>query len=252
MTNTLKLTPITRLSMSFDHELDLDDGNEYTEKVQANYLLILAKSEKQRDDVLKLLVMLDAVLAVLLTGSKLSIPWIGLSTTELPAVLEIVTALSSVVYFFVALFFANALCYAMVVDQFKVRTARKAALDPDYLVASEKLFIFPIKMFRSKLNIWGADFYSPDWGFKALAIWIEFVTALVFIGFGVAHFCLFGYSAWTTLNKSGPALFQYIYVLITLILNLGGLSVFVFSNKDFSFKMLEASPPLTPSPTKSD
>jgi hypothetical protein len=188
----LKLTPITRLSMSFDHELDLDKANLFNEKVYENYISILKLSDKQRDDGLKFVFMVDALIAILLTGNKLSIPWVGVSITNLPAVLEIATLFASVAFFFTAMFFTNAVCYAQVVDQFKIRAARTNAIDPDFLAAADKLFHFPLKIFRSKMNIWGVDFYSPRFGFKAFAFWLNAVTLFIFFEQSGSRTCRVG------------------------------------------------------------
>lgn len=234
-----KLTPITRLSMSFDRELELDKGAQFTEKLYEKYLVTMKQSEQQRDGSLKFVFIVDAVIAVLLTGKNIVVPWMGASTSDLPAVLEIATVLSSISFFFASMFFLNAVCYEQVINQFKIRAARTSAIDPDFLSAGDKLFHFPIKIFRRKMNIWGVDFFLPGLGFIAFSYWIMAVTLTIFVGLLVAHFALVAYSLWATLNKSGPALIQYVYVVGCALVNLGGLSLFLFSNKAYDFEPIK-------------
>jgi hypothetical protein len=118
--NEISLTPITRLSMTFDHELELDKAKLFDEERYKKYLAMLELAEKKRDGTFKSLFLLDALVAVVLSGKDIKITGTDISITDLPAVLECLTVASSFACMFAAISFTNWLCYSQVVSQFNI------------------------------------------------------------------------------------------------------------------------------------
>jgi hypothetical protein len=235
----IKLTPITRLTMSMDHEMDIDSKGQFSVELYNRYLSTLLTAEKQRDGKFKGLLVADAIVALLLSGKSLKIPWTEVTTSELPAVREIVVSLASIGFLFAALSYVNALCYSLVVQQFSIRQARRSALDPDFLIAADNVLQFSLKIFRQKFNFWGADFYSPGWGFKLVSIAINSCIALLFTAFPVAHLSLVGLSLLETINSFGGEWWVVAFASVCVMFNLVGLAVLILSSVGFTFEILE-------------
>src|SRR5690606_25310908 len=106
---------------------------------------------------------LDSAVAVLVSGKSLTIPILDVATSDLPAILEIVTALSAVAAVFTAVAFVNWAAYDAIVNQYAVRDS-KNVLDPEFIQASDKHMEFTVKLLRSKFNIYGVDFFHPGRG----------------------------------------------------------------------------------------
>lgn len=239
----ISLTPITRLSMTFDHEMEIDKGGFFDEERYKKYLIMLELAEKKRDGIFKTLFVFDALVAVVLSGKNIKIPGTEIATTDLPAVLECLTVASAFACMFAAISFANWLCYAQVVSQFNIRKARQKAIDPDFLSASDHFVELFLKIFRVPLNIWGADFFIPKRAFKVVSALVLTTIHVSLLVIPMAHIGLVLYSLKSTISLHGWNLPVSGYLAMVLLPNLAGILLPVINSIAFKFYILRGSEP---------
>jgi len=103
MSENIKLTPLTRLTMTFDHELKLDSEGLLRGEVFEGLVENLKIAVHRRDQMLKALVISNSVLFLLLNGHGWRIPGFDLDIASLPAVVELTSLYVSVGFLFLCL-----------------------------------------------------------------------------------------------------------------------------------------------------
>lgn len=236
-TYKLRLSPLTRLMMTFDHELMLDNGSVFNADRYGRLISMLGLVERRRDHTLKVMLAFDALTVLLLAGSHVTVPGFGISLNDIPAGVESATFVASLGFLFLANAQVNWHGYTAMIDQMGRRMAGPVQLDPEFVTAADKVLEFVVKVYRPKMNLDGEDFFVPGRGYRVFAY---LVTAL-FIGAVlcvlVAHFGIVGWSAWTTLAQSPNGLVKWAYLAFVLLTNLGALLVFLTLNLQFEFEI---------------
>jgi hypothetical protein len=235
----LRLTPIARLTMSLDQEMDLDKAGLFSEFRYGRYVEMYTIAERKRDGLMRSLLLLDALLALLLFGQSVNVPGIGLSIGEIPAIIEVITLFTTLTFFFNALAFLNVQAYGRIIDQFHIRKAGKGYIDPDFLSASDKYFEFVVKIYRKKFNICGIDLLIPGKNFRILS-WIfgisVFVSLLVIL---VLHAFLIYKSIFDTITRDAFGLLVFSYSLCVVSLNFSAILMLLTMFVPFKFAIAE-------------
>ncbi|TAU80461.1 hypothetical protein ELI41_29585 (plasmid) [Rhizobium leguminosarum] len=163
----LSLSPNARLRMTVQNEMTLDkDGSVYNDTLYQKYLAMHAKALTKQEGLLKSLTFVDAALALVLFGKNVKIPGTDVGLQDIPATVQVLTALSSFAFLMVSLSFLNAQCYLAIIEQFNIRKARSQHLDPDFITAADTFTELYLKAFRSQLNFHGIDFFEPGRGYR--------------------------------------------------------------------------------------
>lgn len=243
----LKLTPLTRLILTINNEMELDGGRLFDHQRYERCVSMLKVAEARRDQMLKALLFSDAAIVLILSGRAFTLPLIGMSVSEIPAALEIATFAASISF----MFFANAQFnwhgYSTLVDGWVLSRARGSGVDPEFVGAADKFMEFVVKVFRPKMNIYGPDLFVPLWGFKFIARTIVFLFVLAVFSFLIIHLAVVGYSLRSTAGSNLDTLIKVAYFAFVSVAQFAGLLLLFVIGKSFQFSISKASESEEPS-----
>lgn len=231
----LKLSPNVRLRLTAQREMALDTKRElFTDELHQKYLRMHHEALNRQNAQLKTTILADAGLAMLLFGKNVTIPGTSLGIQDIPAAVEVFTALAAFGFLMVSLSFLNAQCYMAVIDQFNIRKAQPFHVDPDFLSAGDTFTELYLKAFRATLNIHGPDFYEAGKGFKAYYTTLTVMLMLAMSSLLVMHIAVVMSGAWASLSSDWLSkLFAGSIALLTVV------SVLVNILIDFPFTPLK-------------
>ncbi|KQU96794.1 hypothetical protein ASD00_18260 [Ensifer sp. Root31] len=231
----LKLSPNVRLRMTMQREMQLDtDAAVFTDSLYEKYLSMHRSAILRQDGNLKAVVLADIGLAMLLFGKNVTIPGTSLGLHDIPAGIQVLTALSSFAFLMLSLTFLNSQLYQAVIEQFSIRTAAPRQIDPDFLTAADTFTELYIKAFRGKMNIFGIDFYEAGRGFRAYYGGLIIILVAAFISILLLHLAVIGYGVWLSLNWSW---LSALFVSSVFLTNLAAVGVNLAT--EFSFTITE-------------
>ncbi|MBL9075846.1 hypothetical protein [Tabrizicola sp.] len=240
MSDKIKLTPLTRLTMTFDRELSLDSQGLLRGPVFDGLLENHRVSVQRRDHMLKALVIANSVRFLLLNGHGWRIPGFDLDIASLPAVFEITSLYISVGFLFLCIAFVNEQCYSGIINQYGIKDSGPSSIDPDFVNASKQFTELFLKLYRPKMNIWGADFFISRRPFAWFSGTLTFILLLVLALFPLLHFLMIWGASMRILDNQWGFLGQILFIAMLVIINLAGVVMVAFLLRDFSFDLLEA------------
>lgn len=240
MHEKIDLSPLTRLTMTFDRELDLDSGGALGDEAYAGYKEQHQISITKRDSMAKSLVLVNTVLFLLINGKGWKIPWMDADISTLPAIKEIVLLYSSLCFFFLCISFVNEQCYAGLVGQYGIRKSRDSAIDPDFVNASKVHYDFFLKIYRPKMNIWGIDFFESRRPFTILSRILVAMTVGILLLFPVIHFLLIFLAALKISGNDWIVWGKVFFFSVIALVNISGLVMVWAMLKDFSFDIFKS------------
>ncbi|MGW6778326.1 hypothetical protein ACWF50_09770 [Brucella pseudogrignonensis] len=207
----LKLSPNVRLRMTFEREMFLDkDEQVFNDGLYQKYLKMYERAALRQEALLKSLMITDGVLALFLSGKDIVIPTTSISIRDFPAALEILMLFSSFGFMFLCLAFANTQAYLAICNQFTIRTAAKYNVDPDFISAADIFTEFHIKLFRSKMNIFGIDFFEAGKGYSFFYSCLSRLMSIAVLSVIALHLSLVGYAIWLSFS------FNWISILLSV------------------------------------
>lgn len=234
--HSIRLSPITRLSMSLDLEMNLDKSSAiFNEERYLRYLAMLAEAAKRREALSKSLVLADFLTLMVISGKNVIIPGTDMKLLEFPGAMQSTMLFASLSFMFLCTSFFNEQSYQAIVSQFSIRKGKRTALDPDFISASDTFLEFYLKIYRKKLNIWGDDFFTPKsrfltfFGMLTLSIILSFTVLVLF------HFILIGVAIQAAHSSAGWDPITTACSAFAILANLSGLLVVATMNKDFDF-----------------
>lgn len=233
---SLRMSPIMRVSMTFDSEMDLDSFGIFNKDRFASFVRMQALSEQKRDGFMGRFVILDLVLLLFVFGKPLEIPGINISLSDIPAGLEIATVLSSIFFFLFALSFWTWHAYTAIVDQFGIRLGRYTGIDPDFITSSEKYSELWLKMVRKKFNIWGDDFFVAGSFYRRFFAVQEFFLVTLFLSALALHIYITWLSVRLTYQSIGLSVLFVLYAFFVLSANVCGTLASITSSYSFPFQ----------------
>jgi hypothetical protein len=183
--------------MTVDRELSLDpDHSVFDTALYEKYLGMHKAAVAKQDAILKSFIITDFALALLVFGKNLTIPVIGIGLRDLPAAREALTVLSAFSFLMLSLTFLNVQLYHAIIEQFIIRRARPHMIDPDFITAADVYTELYLKAFRSKMNIFGNDFYDAGKGFQWFYSGLTFLLGLTMFSVLLLHVSLVSYAIW--------------------------------------------------------
>lgn len=223
----LSLSPNVRLRMTVQNEMQLDpDGRFYNDDLYQKYLSMHREALARQQGQAKALAMIDAGLALVIFGKNVAIPGFGLSLQDIPAALEVLTALASFTFMMLSLSFLNVQCYQAIIEQFNIRKAKGTYLDPDFITAADTFTELYLKAFRPQMNIHGPDFFSPGKGFRIYFQSMVFLMITAMFLVLLIHLALVSVGAWQSFTgKWISAAFCLVIVLLNVVGILANLMV---------------------------
>lgn len=237
--NEIRLSPIVRMNMTFDTELNLDKNGVFGRETYKNYIERHREAVQKQDQLIRALFTQNALLFLILNGQNWTLPIIGVQISDIPAIQEILLFSASMAFYFMCAAFVTSQCYGGIIDQFGNRIVDSNLIDPDFFNASRKHYDFFLKLYRPKLNIWGEDFYQHKKGFSVFSGLMNIIMIAVVLLLPVTHLALMGSASWQVYNSDWNTYAKWFLLLATAIINFGGLAMVFGMNKDFTFKMIE-------------
>lgn len=235
----IRLSPLVRLTMSFQAEMGLDKVGVFGRETYEKYLEMHQRSEAKQEQMIRAVFVIDAFLFLLTSGQSWSIPGLGVEISAIPAIHEILLFASALSFFFLCGSFITNQCYIGIIDQFGNKIVNSSLMDPDFFNASRKHFDFFLKIFRAKLNIWGEDFYQHGRAFSVFAWLINAIIVLTVLTLPAAHFFL-SWAGATQVFASDLNIYGKSFLLGAVgLINLSGLVMVVGMSMDFTFHMIE-------------
>jgi len=236
--------------MTVAEEMNLDtDGDIFTDALREKYIAMHKQAVTRQDSMIKTLLFADAALALLLFGKNVSIPGTSLGIQDIPAAVQVLTALASFAFLALALAFLNTQSYQAIIEQFDIRRTKSSAIDPDYLTAADNFSELYLKAFRPKMNVFGEDFFAPGPGYKRYYATVLVMIILSFASILLLHLSAITAGIWATWSASWmPALF----CVAVFLMNATGILANVLLGFDFivrrttpEFDGVELRPPRT-------
>lgn len=230
-----RTSPLFRLTETYEDDLNRISSPELESQLAVQLRDRLAEATVKRDQIVKSLFIIDALLAVALSGQNFVIPAIGLSTSAFPALLEILVGLASFAVCFAAMGFTTWLCYSQLLWAVIRRTAKSADLHGGILVDSDHFNELGVRLFQHQIAIGGEELFKPLGGFKALILVYEILTKVLFGLLPVMHLLLVGYGIAAIVERSG---FTPLHSLLYISVMAGHLLAIIFwfaPNKEFAF-----------------
>lgn len=233
----IQLSPLSRLRMSFNSELNLDKDGVFNREVYEGYLQMQRRVEEKQDRMGRSLFTTNALLFLMLTGQNWRIPIFNVEVSSIPAAVEILLFASALSFFFLCSIFVTNQCYNAIIEQCGNRIVDSTRIDPEFYNASKKHFDFFLKVFRSKLNIWGPDFFEHGRPFSIFAWSLDKAFLLVLLVIPAPHFIITCVGALHVYQSDLNA-----YAALLLIggfgfINLLGLVMVIALYKQFSFRL---------------
>lgn len=234
-----KLSPLVRLTLSFDKELNLDRNGVFGRETYEKYIERHQEVLVKQDQLIRSLVMLNAILFLILSGQNWVIPGIGVQVSTIPAIHEILLFMSSMTFYFLCAFFVTSQCYSGVIDEFGNRIVDSNLIDPDFFNASRKHYDFFLKLYRPKLNIWGDDFFQHGRGFAVFSGLMNTIMIAVILIFPATHLLMVLNASIQVLQSDWNQYGKWFLLVSVGVINLGGLAMVIGMTIDFTFKPME-------------
>lgn len=245
MAEKILLSPVTRLSLTFDNEISLDNKGIFTLETYQEYISMMERIEVRRDLLIKNMLIIDAILYLLLNGQHWNLPYIDISVSDIPSVLIVVSILSSLQFFLVCLYQVNHDSYVAIVYQIGHRISRDQLIDPDFITASKLPFLFVPKIFREKMNLFGDDFYQSERPFVLFSKYINWLMWIVALIWPTAHMLVVGYSSFLIAQQEHAFLVTVFLIFAILVINVGALTMYIGAQlRVFSFAPMSSNQPL--------
>ncbi|RVI06251.1 hypothetical protein CN205_14930 [Sinorhizobium meliloti] len=210
------------------------DGTVFTDALHDKYLSMYRLAIERRDGILKTLVITDMGLAMLLFGKNITIPGTSLGLHDIPAGVQVLTALSSFAFLMLSLAFLNSQLYQGILEQFSMKKAEQKHIDPDFLSAAETLTELYVKAFRPKMNVFGIDFFEAGRGFRTYYGGLMILLAAAFVSIFLLHLMIVGYGVWLSLQWSWVSV---LFISSVTLTNLAAVAVNL--STEFSFKITQ-------------
>lgn len=240
--NEIRLSPMSRMTMTFDTELNLDKNGVFGRETYDGYIKRYGEALQKQDQLIRSLCIQAALLFLILNGQSWTLPIIGIQISEIPAVLEIILFSVSMTFYLLCATFVTSQCYSGIIDQYGNRIVDSSRVDPDFFNASRKYFEFFLKLYRPKMNIWGVDFYQHKWSFSVFSGLMNLITLAVLLLMPITHLVLVSYASLEVYNSDWNAYAKWFLLVSIMVVNFGGLALVFGMNTAFTFKILEPSP----------
>lgn len=239
----VRLSPMGRLTRSFDRELNLDINQAFDREFYEKYIERNQEVEGKLNQLLRSLVLINTVLFVSISGHDWKLPIVDIMLSEIPAFQQITIFYSSIVFFFVCSTFVTKLCYDQLINVCGNRIVDKDRVDPDFFNAASKNFDFFLKIYRPKLNHWGIDFFEHGKGFSVFSALIFVLTVAVILVFPTVQISLIVFATIQIFQSEWNEYAKFLLVGTVAIINFGGLALIFGMNKEFNFYEIERSEP---------
>lgn len=212
---TFKTSPLYRLTASYEEDLIEADDPELEESLAKKLSDRLKEAEAKRDAGFKSLISIDSILAIVLSGRDFSIPAVGVSTKDIPALLEVLVSIASVSVCLVALSFTTWLCYSQLLFTVLVRSGTKKNVKSSLVTFADQFSELGIYLFSTELGRFQNQLFEPTRGFRVFAAAYELSSRVLFFLIPIIHSLLIIYALMAIVEKAGfTPLHSLLYIAV--------------------------------------
>lgn len=249
-TPALKMSPNVRLRMTLGNEMSVDKGDEiFTEELRQKHVLMHRQATEKMVSLAKSLVFSDVILTLLISGKDMTLPLLNISTSDIPAAVEVFAVFSSLSFMFLCLTFQNEQFYRAIVEVMSARKAHRLGVDSDFVASGDIYTEFYVKTFRSKMNIFNFDFYVPGTAYKLYYGLLSVLIGVLILCLVFLHFALVGYAVALT---SGWTWILGAYAAAVVLMNVVGVLSVLGISLPFELPPAETAPPMAANSASSD
>lgn len=233
----LEIGPNVRLRLTVAEEMRLDaDAEIFTDELHSKYIAMRNEADRQLQLNLKGVGYADIGLCLLLFGKNLKIPGTDFGLQDIPAATEVLTAIASFCFLWLCQAFANSQCYMAVIDQFSIRRALKKGIDPDFVTYGDVFSQIFVKVFRTKMNIYGSDFFVPRKRYRMFYGVVLTLVVLSWLTVITLHCIVVGAGVW---NSIGHHWYWWPFAGAMLLLHVTGIVMNAFLDFEFDAQSRE-------------
>lgn len=229
-----KATPLYRLTATYEEDLKRINNPEL-EVVLADQLRErLEEATVKRDASFKSLLLIDVILAIAVSGRNFDIPGFGISTKDLPAVMEILVGIASFGICLTAVSFTTWLCYSQILWMVTRRSGQKSDMQCGILTDSNHFNEMAVRLFQRQIAF-DKELFIPLAQFKALAFIFTWATNILFSLIPIIHVMLVGYGLVLIYQRSGFSPLHTLLYIAVAIGHLLALIVWFAPSREFKF-----------------
>jgi len=248
----IRLSPLSRLTMSFDRELDLDKNSAFNKEFYEKCIERQLSVEFKQNQLLRSLLLVNAVIFLVLNGQDWTIPFFEVKLSTIPAIQEILLFYSSLAFFFLCTTFATNQCYIGIINQCGNRIVNNSVVDPDFYNAASMHYEYFLKLYRPELNIWGIDFFQHGKGFDIFSRLITFILLAVIYLMVASHIALIAVASYQTHLSDWNEYAKLFLIGSVILINFTAIAIVFGMNKDFDFYEVETKDKQLPEATKNE
>jgi hypothetical protein len=232
---SFKFSPNVRLRMALSKEIERDSEREFfNEKLLHRYIGMHDKASAKQESLIKSLLAFNAILAMIVFGKNFTLPFIKISTQEIPAATEIFVLLSSFSFMMLATAFTNTQLYYAACEVLIDSDAKKKSIDSDYILAGYVYTEIYVKMFQKRISYLDREVFSAGIGYSIFYSSIILLLSISILSLLLLHFILLGYALWVVSDGFWVSAFV---AIPTITLNI--LAVLIFTSPSFKFSLKE-------------
>jgi hypothetical protein len=221
MTFILSMSPTVRVRLTVKREMERDPEQKfYNDDLYRRYLEMHRLSTTRLDGLLKYMAIVDGLLAFVISGKSITVPVVGVALKDVPAAVEVLTAMASFMFMLLSLNFLTSQLYQAIIEEFNIRRVAGSPIDPEFLTAADVYTELSLKSFRPEMNLHGPNFFTAGTGFKAYFMLFAILLLLAFSMLLFLHLGLVGSGIW--LSYSGTWL-SWLFCAAVVVVNLVGI-----------------------------
>ncbi len=235
----IRLSPIVRLRMLLRDEVDLLFDNQPKYSIQEHLKGLIEQKrvvEKNRDAVIKSLVVTLLFIYLISNGVSIKIPSLASATFDIPNVQTFLVPYAAFSFFMLIWHFTNDQVYRALIDQVVNKASMDGIIDPDIVIAAFDTQELSIKLFRDRSNIYFEESLRPDCGAKFLN---RFVMGLFSLGFLSIVIGILFFLAQEILKFIGGTYLQIAALIFSCAFLLLSVVIIVFQSVPLSYKQYE-------------
>jgi hypothetical protein len=194
---SFKMSPNMRLRMTLDREIDLDPNEKiFNHELFSEYRQRHSEALTRQAGLIKAIIWSDAALALFISGRNINIPTLDIGLSDLPVAREVLAISASLTFMFLCVAFTNIQLYEAILQTLAKRKALGSGIDPEFLSSAYLFSEMHLKTNRTKMNLWGVDFFEPGISFRIYYGAITSLMMLSMIGIILLHFGLILNATW--------------------------------------------------------
>ncbi|MCM2434144.1 hypothetical protein [Agrobacterium rosae] len=232
-----KTSPLYRLEATYMDDL-ARSSDKIDDTLAESLRDRLSEAEAKRDNNLKSLIVIDAILSIALSGKGFTIPVVNLSTAELPAIMEILVGLASLSICICSLSFTTWLTYSTLLTAVLNKGAKAQNMNGGLLRDAFNYNEVGLRLFQHHLALGGDELLEPQRTFRWVVRVYEIATSILFALIPIMHILLVAYGLVAIYESSGVSVLHSLLFVAVFIGHLLAILFWFVPMREFKFFLL--------------